>query len=119
MPVVDSTGKLIEVVSDPAVFGGQLPKCGKQLIVDRGNRAAWVKLLPAPAREGLSGLETPQFTADKNLPFVEYSGEKKFFYVGCGSRFQLRRIGKAGHKKWTRLSPCPICTSNLLIFIQS
>jgi hypothetical protein len=33
--------------------------------------------------------------------------------VWCG------RFGKAGHKKWTRLSPCPICTSNLLIFIQS
>ena len=29
------------------------------------------------------------------------------------------RVGKAGYKNWTRLSPCPICTSNLLIFIQS
>ena len=26
---------------------------------------------------------------------------------------------KPDTKKWTRLSPCPICTSNLLIFIQS
>ena len=38
VPVVDGAGNLIEVVSDPAVFGGQLPKCGKQLVVDRGNR---------------------------------------------------------------------------------
>ena len=38
VPVIDSTGNLIEVISDPAVFGGQLPKCGKQLVVDRGNR---------------------------------------------------------------------------------
>ena len=38
VPVIDSTGDLIEVISDPAVFGGQLPECGKQLVVDRGNR---------------------------------------------------------------------------------
>ena len=38
VPVIDSTGDLIEVISDPAVFGGQLPECGKQLAVDRGNR---------------------------------------------------------------------------------
>ena len=38
VPVIDSTGNLIEVISDPAVFGGQLSKCGKQLVVDRGNR---------------------------------------------------------------------------------
>ena len=38
VPVIDSTGDLIEVVSDAPVFGGQLPKRGKQLVVDRGNR---------------------------------------------------------------------------------
>ena len=38
MPVVDSTGNLIEIISDSAVFGGQLPKRGKQFVVDRGNR---------------------------------------------------------------------------------
>ena len=38
VPVIDSTGDLIEVISDPAVFGSQLPECGKQLAVDRGNR---------------------------------------------------------------------------------
>ena len=38
MPVIDSTGDLIEVVSDAPVFGGQLPKRGKQLVVDRGDR---------------------------------------------------------------------------------
>ena len=35
---LDSTGDLIEIVPDPAVFGGQLSKCGKQLVVDRGDR---------------------------------------------------------------------------------
>ena len=107
MPVVDSTGKLIEVVSDPAVFGGQLPSAASNSSLIRGNRDAWVKLLPAPAREGLSGLEAPQFTTDKNLPFAEYSGEKKFFCVGCGSRFQLRRFGKAGHKKMDKTFALP------------
>ena len=38
MPVIDGTSDLIEVAANPAVFGGQLPKCGKQLIIDRGNR---------------------------------------------------------------------------------
>ena len=38
VPVVDGTGDLIEVAADPAVFGGQLPKRGKQLVVDRGDR---------------------------------------------------------------------------------
>ena len=38
VPVIDSTGDLIEVVSDAPVFGGQLPKRGKQLVVDRGDR---------------------------------------------------------------------------------
>ena len=28
-------------------------------------------------------------------------------------------LRKLDTKNWTRLSPCPICTSNLLIFIQS
>ena len=32
--------------------------------VVKEHRAAGVKLLPAPAREGLSGLEAPQFTTD-------------------------------------------------------
>ena len=38
VPVIDSTGDLIEVIPNSAVFDGQLPKCGKQLIIDRGNR---------------------------------------------------------------------------------
>ena len=37
MPIIDSTGDLIEVIPNSAVFGGQLPKRGKQLVVDRGN----------------------------------------------------------------------------------
>ena len=37
VPVIDSTGDLIEVIPNSAVFDGQLPKCGKQLIIDRGN----------------------------------------------------------------------------------
>ena len=38
VPVIDSTGNLIEVIPNSAVFGGQLSKRGKQLVVDRGNR---------------------------------------------------------------------------------
>ena len=38
VPVIDSTGDLIEVVSNSAIFGGQLSKRGKQLVVDRGDR---------------------------------------------------------------------------------
>ena len=34
-------------------------------------------------------------------------------------RPDLGELAKPDTKKWTRLSPCPICTSNLLIFIQS
>ena len=34
-------------------------------------------------------------------------------------RPDLGESAKPDTKKWTRLSPCPICTSNLLIFIQS
>ena len=34
-------------------------------------------------------------------------------------RPDLGESAKPGTKKWTRLSTCPICTSNLLIFIQS
>ena len=37
VPIIDSTGDLIEVIPNSAVFGGQLPKRGKQLVVDRGN----------------------------------------------------------------------------------
>ena len=37
VPVIDSTGDLIEVISNPAVFGGQLPDSGKQLVIDGGN----------------------------------------------------------------------------------
>lgn len=38
VPVIDSTGDLIEVIPNSAVFGGQLSERGKQLVVDRGNR---------------------------------------------------------------------------------
>ena len=34
-------------------------------------------------------------------------------------RSGVGELAKPDTKKWTRLSPCPICTSNLLIFIQS
>ena len=34
-------------------------------------------------------------------------------------RSDLGELAKPDTKNWTRLSPCPICTSNLLIFIQS
>ena len=38
VPLVQRPGDLIEVVSNSAIFGGQLSKRGKQLVVDRGNR---------------------------------------------------------------------------------
>ena len=34
-------------------------------------------------------------------------------------RSDLGDLARPDTKNWTRLSPCPICTSNLLIFIQS
>ena len=37
MPIIDSTGDLIEVIPNSAVFGGQLSERGKQLVVDRGD----------------------------------------------------------------------------------
>ncbi|MFR4008153.1 MAG: hypothetical protein ACLT0Y_01700, partial [Christensenellales bacterium] len=40
------------------------------------HRAAGVKLLPAPAREGLSGLEAPQFTTDIFSRKLGTAGEK-------------------------------------------
>ena len=38
VPATHGTGDLIEVAADFSVFGGQLPKRGKQLVVDRGDR---------------------------------------------------------------------------------
>ncbi len=35
--LVEGAGDLIEVAADSAVFGGQLPDSGKQLVIDRGN----------------------------------------------------------------------------------
>ena len=40
------------------------------------HRAAGVKLLPAPAREGLSDLEAPQFTTDIFSRKLGTAGEK-------------------------------------------
>ena len=39
----------------------------------------------------------------------------------CSSllRYDKSDLARPDTKNWTRLSPCPICTSNLLIFIQS
>ena len=37
VPVIDGTGDLVEVAADPAVFGGQLPDGGQQLVIHRGN----------------------------------------------------------------------------------
>ena len=42
------------------------------------HRAAGVKLLPAPAQEGLSGLEAPQFTTDIFSRKLGTAGEKVF-----------------------------------------
>ena len=66
-----------------------------------------------------------------SLPLLQFqkrfldSSANKAFGIEHPARFSpLLRSGvgdlaKPDTKKWTRLSPCPICTSNLLIFIQS
>ena len=56
--------------------------------------------------------------------FLASSANKAFEIIRPAHRLPLLRSGvgdlaKPDTKKWTRLSPCPICTSNLLIFIQS
>ena len=66
-----------------------------------------------------------------SLPLLQFqkrfwasSANKAFEIIRPAHRLPLLRSGvgdlaKPDTKKWTRLSPCPICTSNLLIFIQS
>ena len=56
--------------------------------------------------------------------FLASSANKAFEIIRPAHRLPLLRSGvgdlaKPDTKNWTRLSPCPICTSNLLIFIQS
>ena len=56
--------------------------------------------------------------------FLASSANKAFEIIRPAHRLPLLRSGvgdlaKPDTKKWKRLSPCPICTSNLLIFIQS
>ena len=69
VPVIDSTVDLIEVISNPAVFGGQLPECGKQLVVDRGN-----------GHDGADG-RAPDGTADK-LGLTDAVGRKAGVKIG-------------------------------------
>ena len=66
-----------------------------------------------------------------SLPLLQFqnrvlasSANKAFEIIRPARRSSLLRYDKSDlarpdTKKWTRLSPCPICTSNLLIFIQS
>ena len=66
-----------------------------------------------------------------SLPLLQFqnrvlasSGNKAFEIIRPAHRLPLLRSGvgdlaKPDTKNRTRLSPCPICTSNLLIFIQS
>ena len=174
VPVIDSTGDLIEVISDPAVFSGQLPECGKQLVVDRGNRdngtdacalngsADKLRLTDAVGRKagGKIGIRRcylfcfygnatvvglrrtngniantiESLTAEiffLSLPLLQ--SQKRFLATSANKAFAINRpvrfspllrsgvgdLAKPDTKNWTRLSPCPICTSNLLIFIQS
>lgn len=48
-----------EVLARPSARLSQRACCLKKLFGCQEHRAAGVKLLPAPAREGLSGLEAP------------------------------------------------------------
>ena len=66
-----------------------------------------------------------------SLPLLQF--QKRFLATSANKAFVINRpvrflpllrsgvgeLAKPDTKKWTRLSPCPICTSNLLIFIQS
>ena len=66
-----------------------------------------------------------------SLPLLQF--QKRFLASSANKAFVINRpvrflpllrsgvgdLAKPDTKKWTRLSPCPICTSNLLIFIQS
>ena len=66
-----------------------------------------------------------------SLPLLQ--SQKRFLATSANKAFVINRpvrfspllrsgvgeLAKPDTKKWTRLSPCPICTSNLLIFIQS
>ena len=56
--------------------------------------------------------------------FLASSANKAFEIIRPARRSPLIRsdlgdLARPDTKNWTRLSPCPICTSNLLIFIQS
>ena len=66
-----------------------------------------------------------------SLPLLQ--SQKRFLATSANKAFAINRpvrfspllrpdlgeLAKPDTKNWTRLSPCPICTSNLLIFIQS
>ena len=66
-----------------------------------------------------------------SLPLLQF--QKRFLATSANKAFAINRpvrfspllrsgvgdLAKPDTKKWTRLSPCPICASNLLIFIQS
>ena len=66
-----------------------------------------------------------------SLPLLQ--SQKRFLATSANKVFVINRpvrfspllwpdlceLAKPDTKNWTRLSPCPICTSNLLIFIQS
>ena len=66
-----------------------------------------------------------------SLPLLQF--QKRFLDSSANTAFGIEHparfspllrsgvgdLAKPDTKKWTRLSPCPICTSNLLIFIQS
>ena len=66
-----------------------------------------------------------------SLPLLQFqnrvlasSANKAFEIIRPARRSPLIRsdlgdLARPDTKNWTRLSPCPICTSNLLIFIQS
>ena len=83
VPVVDDTGNLIEVIPNSAVFGSQLSECGKQLIVDRGNRDNGTDAC------ALNG------SADK-LGLTDAVGRK----AGCKVRVRYRSSGGITTHQW-------------------
>ena len=80
-------------------------------------------------------LALPLVRLDRSVfpPLPLLQSQKRFLATSANKAFAINRpvrfspllrsgvgdLAKPDTKNWTRLSPCPICTSNLLIFIQS
>ena len=99
------------------------PRC----VLLRGQPCAQRRELAVRSTSGQSCRKHPRL----KIPLLQF--QKRFLATSANKAFVINRpvrfspllrsgvgdLAKPDTKKWTRLSPCPICTSNLLIFIQS